>query len=1429
MEHENRDTLMRTADTRGRKLALAIALVATFACSSNPVNAQAVQPPLLREFCHPADSEPGQQCAIPRGIAVDVASGDAYVVDNTNNRTAKFTAWGGFVRAWGWDVVASGPGDTAPTNQFEICVPDDGDVCQAGLPGAGTGQFNAPEGVAVDSGGEVYVIDRPNHRVQKFSPEGEFLLTFGGEVNKTKVEEPGSTEAQRNLCPVDPGDICQAGSEGAGAGQFGFWWLGSYIAADSNDTPGDASDDVIYVGDQGRVQEFDSGGNFLGDLPDPDGVIVAEGTVTSLALDPANGDLYLGFFRNVSGPESKPNVHKLSAAGQEVCTIEAHNPTAIAVGPDGEVYLVEGISPTDPREIARFDSECGGRELLFGPETDITGLEGKNQFSGLFNPSAVATSTACGIDGVDLFIPNPDVDNSFVKLFGPAPDPEICPPPLVPPTIIEQFASSVGPEGAVVRARINPRFWPDTTFFVQYATAQCIEGGGWETACAKEQPAAPGVDLTDAVINAPITSKGTFLGATEALIPDTDYRYRFVAQSSGGGPVIGEEEGLHTFPLPGKGKACPNQAFRPGAAANLPDCRAYELVSPIDKHNGDVASPRLEILDQAATDGNVLTFAAFNAFAEPQGAPLYNQFMAERDPSSGWATRSINAPRSSVGLVLQEPLVTRFKVFSEDLCSGWLLQDTDVALVPQAPAEVPNLYRSAGLHQGCDPGGYELLSTVFPPGYDPKVEKTESFFYPQMQGFSADGETSVFRAPAALSENACDTPNEGKGIFQVYLSIEGTPGVSPTLVSVLPGGQAACTQSSVGTSQGFSAVFTIREDSLHNAVSEDAARIYWTATDDGEPAGRTQAGAEPGQIHLRLNPSEPQSAFENGSATGIGNLTAGSNKVNALVAAEGIGTLTAGSTEVSAVASAIGRFVVGQPLNPVGGKIPLGVTIVAVDEENHTLTLSAPASGSGSSVSLESKGPAPFAVGQAISGAGIAPGTTIAAIAAGSLTLSANATKTQSKAALSATSACTEPTKACTLAVSAPAEALSGTSASRFLSAAADGSTAIFSSGEDLYEFDLAKALAGEAPTTQIAQQVEGILGTSEDASRTYLVSREDLDEGASAGEPNLYLYEQGVGLRFVATLSGPNDASNGELGEPTSSIAGFATKRQSRVSPDGLHAAFTSADPALAEEVANYDNLDAASGRPNREIYLYDAIEESLICASCNPSGARPAGRAVEKFTPNPDTHVWAAARLPGWVTSLHPGSLLSADGSTLFFESFEPLVPRDSNGRADVYEWEAVQGSATEAKAQCLEEIGGELFLPASGGCLSLISSGQGSGEAELIDATPDGRDVFFFTNANLVPQDTDFQDIYDARAGGGFPPPSPPAPECEGDACQAAPTPPGDPTPASSVPQSSGNLPNPKKKPCAKGKHRVVRKGKARCVPKKPKGAKRKAARR
>jgi hypothetical protein len=91
--------------------------------------------------------------------------------------------------------------------------------------------------------------------------------------------------------------------------------------------------------------------------------------------------------------------------------------------------------------------------------------------------------------------------------------------------------------------------------------------------------------------------------------------------------------------------------------------------------------------------------------------------------------------------------------------------------------------------------------------------------------------------------------------------------------------------------------------------------------------------------------------------------------------------------------------------------------------------------------------------------------------------------------------------------------------------------------------------------------------------------------------------------------------------------------------------------------------------------------------------------------------------------------------------------------------------------------------------------------------------------------VSQDPGLIDLYDAREGGGFPPPLPPIVPCSGEACQSPGPMPGDVTPASQQP-GPGNV-VPKHPKCRKGK--VWSKKKKHCVPRKGKHNKhRRAAR-
>src|ERR1700754_1506380 len=140
---------------RVRVIGLVAAMAATALSFAAPVHAEPLYPQIQR-FC--LNGSGAGQCLSPAAIESTPGTGHYFVVERGNNRVSEFTPWGEFLRTWGWDVVASGPGNR-PGNEFEICIPADGDVCQAGTEGDGPGQFGAEQqslraqGIAVDAAG----------------------------------------------------------------------------------------------------------------------------------------------------------------------------------------------------------------------------------------------------------------------------------------------------------------------------------------------------------------------------------------------------------------------------------------------------------------------------------------------------------------------------------------------------------------------------------------------------------------------------------------------------------------------------------------------------------------------------------------------------------------------------------------------------------------------------------------------------------------------------------------------------------------------------------------------------------------------------------------------------------------------------------------------------------------------------------------------------------------------------------------------------------------------------------------------------------------------------------------------------------------------------------------------------------------------------
>lgn len=313
------------------------------------------------------------------------------------------------------------------------------------------------------------------------------------------------------------------------------------------------------------------------------------------------------------------------------------------------------------------------------------------------------------------------------------------------------------------------------------------------------------------------------------------------------------------------------------------------------------------------------------------------------------------------------------------------------------------------------------------------------------------------------------------------------------------------------------------------------------------------------------------------------------------------------------------------------------------------------------------------------------------------------------------------------------------------------------------------------------------VLGSNEDGSYVYLVANSVLvsnknasGEMAAPGADNLYvLHHSGSGwaVTFIAALSG-GDSPDWAKDSPAN-----LEDLTARVSPDGRWLAFMS-----ARSLTGYDNRDALSGKPDEEVYLYEAGHERLVCASCNPTGARPVGEEYVHLGAGEGSKVsivggsavwegstWLAANIPGWTPyatgrALHQSRYLSNSGR-LFFNSSDALASQDVNGGWDVYQYEppGVGGCTTTAAS----------FSERSG-CVGLISSGTSPEESAFLDASETGDDVFFLTSARLVPRERETGlSLYDAHecttSSPCFPEAAQATPPCDTEAsCKAPPAP-------------------------------------------------------
>jgi hypothetical protein len=347
--------------------------------------------------------------------------------------------------------------------------------------------------------------------------------------------------------------------------------------------------------------------------------------------------------------------------------------------------------------------------------------------------------------------------------------------------------------------------------------------------------------------------------------------------------------------------------------------------------------------------------------------------------------------------------------------------------------------------------------------------------------------------------------------------------------------------------------------------------------------------------------------------------------------------------------------------------------------------------------------------------------------------------------------------------------------------------------GCDLYRYDI-QGTAGQKLTDLSADSnpadtqgagVAGVLDASDDGTYVYFAAKGQLvpnkgntfaQNSAGSGTYNVYLAHGGslgfVGLLRSSDLEDPS-GPGAIMGKNSNQNSTWA----SRATPDGKHLLF----PSTAN-VTGYE-----SGGPV-EAYLYSAESGATVCISCRRDGQPALPRK---------SGAGLLATSAQSKTPLAPPVTLDEDGKRAFFITSDRLAHGAIAGEDNLYEWNQGQVSLVASR---FDGIYGN----------SVVTNFRFAG------ASADGDDLFFVTPQSLVAQDVDGRaDVYDARAGGGFPAPAPAPALCEAQvegSCQGAPSslPPTGSPPASSTSTDAGNAkPKHHKKKHQKKHHKKKRK--------------------
>ena len=843
-----------------------------------------------------------------KGVATNDATHEVYVADGPHARVERFDAEGGFLGAWGWNVIKTGPGKAgtsfeeevtikrtsggedvvykgqigetnplsyeAPASEvereldehlmigsekegpikgeikvekkgsgvykftyegalgdeltgsigvvkdglegtistkeqegspaFEDCMVASGDICRksaVGTRGGNPGEFSAPESVAVDqANGDVYVLDSARtgegakYAVQVFESKGEPTGVEFGEVTTEKVGKVGEPEKRPEVLRNN--------------------YVNASIAADS-----EGNSYIVNQGpslkEESRVSVFDSTGKYVESLARECGSGFEKGCgLRSVAVD-SSGDVYtigqeeiVYEFQRDKPDEPVCKSPLIKNKDEEVVTYES-----LAVGGQGEVIASSGkqqkfywLDACNQEGQLTEDADRSFEDKTISATDNTTELAW-NPTLEYGPPSRKGYERVKGV----LYAINPASNSKELNtgLIFAGPEVPEATPPL--PKVLGGSASDVGSTYATLNASVEPYPDPIHYGFMYYGTGdlKCSQFHECEAPVAGAELGANGEAVSETV---------------SGLVPGVAYHFHVVGYS-----LCNPTEPRERCPLT-DGAEHEQEFTTFPAVTELPDGRAYELVSPPSKDGGEVFTANINSIDcfecltgvgdekfpmQSTPNGEEMVYEGL-PFAATGDAVDENQYLATRT-GGGWTTRDLSPATAA-----KDVPVAGYKVFSPDLSSDVFVQ-TGLALSAEAPPDYPNVY----LQSTAAPGEPRPLWTradaeLAPPHRGTEGTGAEALKF--LVGGMAEGHV-IFAANDALTPKTASAPPAVDGGAEAYNLYDWVNG-ELRLVNVLPGD--GTTQPGAVFGSGTELETEAGDPDYSHAISADGSHVFWT-------------------------------------------------------------------------------------------------------------------------------------------------------------------------------------------------------------------------------------------------------------------------------------------------------------------------------------------------------------------------------------------------------------------------------------------------------------------------------------------------------------------------------------------------------------------------------------------------------------------------